>query len=466
MKVLLVNPPITKAQVYSKYSAGAPCLPPLGLCYLGAMLLERGHEVRIMDCAAEGSGLREVAEELQQFGPGIVGVTSTTVSYVAARGVLEAVKAARPDITTILGGAHISAVPAQTMEDCGAIDIGVVGEGEETLCELVERLQEGQPAHGVPGTLTRRGSGLIQNPVRMPIQELDSIPLPARHLLKDLRLYSHTPFRGARFTTTMITSRGCPFRCGYCDQSVFGRRWRAHSAEYVLREIMFLKETYGIEFISFEDDNFLLSKRRTVEICQQMLEHRVNLGWSCLGRANEVDDQSLELMKQAGCRTIYIGVESGSTRLLKLIDKKLSIEETERGIRLIKKHGISVTGSFIIGLPTETREEINQTIELALSLPLDGVTFFMFTPYPSTPLRELAERHGHVSDDWRDYSGHPGALPFIPAGMDARELLEAQASAYRRFLMRPGYLSKHFTLFMNRSAVGNALKFLRALVLR
>jgi anaerobic magnesium-protoporphyrin IX monomethyl ester cyclase len=203
-----------------------------------------------------------------------------------------------------------------------------------------------------------------------------------------------------------------------------------------------------------------------VEICRKMIDADLKLGWSCLGRANEVDDEVLSLMKKAGCRTIYVGVESGSPRVLEMIEKKLSIEDTARGIRLIKKHGISVTGSFILGLPTESPEEMDMTVKLALSLPLDGVTFFIFTPYPNTPLRELAKSHGSVSEDWRHYSGHPGVLPFVPQGMKERDLLAYQAAAYRKFLMRPGYLWKHLSMFLNQNFFRNAARFFRALISR
>ena len=214
--------------------------------------------------------------------------------------------------------------------------------------------------------------------------------------------------------TTMITSRGCPFNCGYCDQSVFGRKWRCHSPEYVISEISYLKKQYGIDFISFEDDNFLLSKQRTIEICRGMIGKSLNIEWSCLGRVNEVDDEVLSLMRQAGCKTVYIGIESGSERILKLINKRLSIDEYRKGIKLIKKYGINVTGSFILGVPSETKEDIDRTIDLALSLPLDGISFFTYTPYPKTPLRELAFKHGKISDEWKNYSGHPSSLPFFP----------------------------------------------------
>jgi radical SAM superfamily enzyme YgiQ (UPF0313 family) len=466
MKILLINPAITKSEVYAKYAAGAPCLPPLGLCYLAAVLLKKGYEVKIMDCVAEQISISSLKKEIEEFNPYLVGVTSTTVSYIAAQKVLRAVKELDGNIKTLLGGAHISALPLPTMTECGDIDIGVFGEGEFTLLEITDRLSRNESLNGVKGTLIRDNGKIIQNEPRKAIKDLDEIPFPARHLLIDLRLYSHTPFRGTKFTTTMITSRGCPFNCGYCDQSIFGRTWRYHSPDYVVSEMASLKETYNVDFISIEDDNFLLLKNRAEDICKKMIGSSLDIDWSCLGRANEVDDTLLSLMKRAGCKTIYIGIESGSPRILELIKKRLSIDDIRKGAELIKKHGISVMGSFILGLPSETKEDIEMTINYALSLPLDGVSFFLFTPYPNTLLRDIAFQHGKVSEDWRNYSGHPSSLPYVPHNMDEKYLLDIQSNAYRRFLLRPGYLMKHLCTFASRRALGNGFKFLKALVAR
>lgn len=466
MKILLINPAIAKSEVYSKYSAGAPCLPPLGLCYLAGVLLKEGYEVKIIDCVAEQTSLHSLKQQIELFKPDLVGVTSTTVSYIAAQKVLRAVKELDGNMKTVFGGAHISALPLPTMTECGDIDIGVIGEGEFTLVEIANRLNRNESLDGVKGTLIRDNGKIIQNEPRKVPKDLDEIPFPARHLLKDLRLYSHTPFRGTKFTTTMLTSRGCPFSCGYCDQSVFGRTWRYHSPDYVVAEMTSMKETYNVDFISIEDDNFLLLKKRAENICKKMIERSLNIGWSCLGRANEVDDTLLSLMKRAGCKTIYIGIESGSPRILEMIKKKLSTDDIRKGAELIKKHGISVMGSFILGLPSETKEDIEMTINYALSLPLDGVSFFLFTPYPNTILRDMAFQYGKVSEDWRNYSGHPSSLPYVPHNMDEKYLLDIQSDAYRRFLLRPGYLMKHLGTFASRRALGNGLKFLKALVVK
>jgi len=441
-------------------------LPPLGLCYLAAVLTQKGYQTQIVDCVAENISVSHLKKKVEDFMPDIVGVTSTTVSYVAAQKTLKAIKEMNPEITTILGGAHISALPLPTMSECEYIDIGVFGEGEYTLLEIVQKLEKNQTLLDVEGTLFRDNGQVVENKPRNSLTVLDEIPFPERSLLKDLRLYSHTPFRGAKFMTTMITSRGCPFNCGYCDQSVFGRVWRYHSPDYVIKEISHLKDRYNIDFISFEDDNFLLSKRRAMDICQKMIKHSLNIDWSCLGRANEVDDEILPMMKKAGCKTIYVGVESGSPRILELINKKISIEDIRKGIELIKKYRISVTGSFILGVPTETKEDVERTIQFALSLPLDGISFFTFTPYPNTALREMAFQHGVVNEEWKNYSGHPSSLPFIPNGMDEEYLLETQAKAYKKFLLRPNYLLRHLGTFASRKALRNGFRFLNTLVFK
>jgi len=466
MKILLINPPIFKKEVYAKYSAGAPCLPPLGLCYLAAVLLEKGYETKILDCVAEKISLSQLKREVEVFMPNVVGVTSTTISYVAAQKVLHTINELDHAITTLLGGAHLSALPLPTMSECDDVDIGVFGEGEYTMLEIVERLAKNQSILDVEGTLIRSNGHIVENKPRKQTKCLDEIPFPARHLLKDLRLYSHTPFRGAKFMTTMVTSRGCSFNCGYCDQSVFGRTWRYNSPAYVIEEMDYLKKKYNIDFISFEDDNFLLSKERTVDICKRIIKNSLDVDWSCLGRANEVDEEVLPLMKKAGCKTIYIGIESGSPRILELLNKKIRIEDIRKGIELIRKYQINVMGSFILGLPTETKEDIEKTIDLALSCPLDGISFFTFTPFPNTPLRDLAFQHGKVSEEWKNYSAHPSSLPFIPNGISEEYLLGVQAQAYKRFLLRPSYLLKHLGSFTNRRALRNGLGFLKALVVK
>lgn len=449
MRVLLVSPPIERRRVYGRFFRVAPNLPPLGICYLASILLQDGHQVEVADCSGERKTWGDLRKRIEGFSPHVVGITSTTVAYSSARELIRRVKEFSPEVRTILGGAHISALPDATMAECDRLDIGVVGEGEQTMSELLGVMGKGGDLTRVKGIIFRDGRRAVRTPARGLIPDLDSIPFPARHLLKDLRHYSHTPFRGHGFTTSMISSRGCPYSCSFCDQTVFGKRWRAHSPDYVLEEMALIKKDYGVQFISFEDDNFLVSRERVVQISERLITSGLDLRWGCSVRERNIDKDVLHLMRRAGCRVIYLGIETASPRLLGLMKKEVSTEEMKKTAGLVKGAGIDLYGSFILGLPTETEEETKETIALAVSLPLDGASFFLYTPYPNTGLREEALASGTVSSDWGDYSAHPNRPAFLPGGLSRRYLLKTQYRAYREFLLRPGYLATHIKKLLN-----------------
>ncbi|MHC4166069.1 MAG: B12-binding domain-containing radical SAM protein [Planctomycetota bacterium] len=469
MKILLIYPPITEEEVYAQYSGAAPCLPPLGLCYLARYLLDANYDVKIIDCVAERLGLQELRSRIVEYSPTVVGVSSTTVAFYYATQVLSLVKDINPEIVTVLGGAHLTAFHKESMGECESIDIGVLGEGEQTLLDIVGAIENGDSIDTVQGIVHRQDGNLIQTESRPTVMDLDEIPFPARELLPGLDTYVHTALRGKKkkLTTTMITSRGCPKKCAYCDQSVFGRVWRSHSAEYVFSEMKSLKEGFGVDFISFEDDNFSLSRERVKALCKMIIEYPLDIGWACSGRADNVDEEMLKLMKKAGCESIYVGIESGSPRILKLLNKNISKEKVIEGIRKIKRSGMRVLGSFILGIPSETKEEMAQTLDYALTLPLDGVSFFIFTPYPRTELRDLAFQYGKVSTSWKDYTGHPsGTLPYVPNDITQDELLAFQEKAYKRFLLRPSYVLRYLKNHSMWDLCTKGILFLKAFYLK
>jgi anaerobic magnesium-protoporphyrin IX monomethyl ester cyclase len=452
MKILLINPPYKTQQVYGEYAKISPCLPPLGLCYLAAVLIKNGFKkIKIIDGPAEKTSFVQLRTVIAQFKPSIVGVTASTSNFYDAKKVLSIAKKVNQNITTVLGGPHITALPVKTMKECLSLDIGVIGEGELTFLELVKKLSLKKNIKNSKGTVVRNNNRIKMNLPQKIIVDLDSIPIPARDLLNNLKNYHHTPFRSKGHVATMITSRGCPFGCYFCDQSVFGKRWRGFSTDYIFLEMEHLKKNYGINFISFEDDNFLYSQKRTVSLCTKLIEKKLYIKWGCSARVDSINLKLLRLMKQAGCYNIFIGIESGSDKTLKFINKNTTIKEIRKAVNLIKKANLNVYGSFILGLPGESRQDILKSINFAKSLQLDGASFFLYNPYPNTILGSKAKKYGYISKDWRDYSAHTNKLAFVNKGMSEKELKQLQRYAYIKFFLRFDYLFSHWHLLLSKN---------------
>ncbi|OGL48721.1 MAG: hypothetical protein A2161_05555 [Candidatus Schekmanbacteria bacterium RBG_13_48_7] len=350
------------------------------------------------------------------------------------------------------------------MQECQEIDIGVLGEGEYTLLEICRKFENGESMLRIPGTIVRSNNTIEFNSPRELEKDIDNFPIPDRGLFGDLHRYSHTPFRGSKFTVSMISSRGCPFSCAYCDQSIFGRTWRGHSPERVIEEIELIKKNFGANFISFEDDNFLLDKKRSMEFCGLLKQRNTGIEWGCSVRINSLDDKILDAMKSAGCRVIYIGIETGTSRILEILNRNISLDQVREGVKRVKSKGIKIYGSFILGFPGETLDEIMHTIDFSLELPLDGVSYFLFTPYPNIKLREMALKNGSVSQNWADYSTHPGRLPYIPNDIAEKELLKLQMLAYRKFFLRWVYMRKHLPMIFRLSFLKQAIPMIKKLI--
>jgi len=438
-KILLVNPPAFIEETYSRYAMGAPELPPLGLAYVASMV-RQDHDVRILDCVARRMGLRQFCEEVRRWSPDIVAFTSTTISYLKAVRCMEEVKRIDPGIVTVLGGVHINAAAEQTMgENAGKLDFGVIGEGEHTFKSLVDAIDRERPSDSISGTAYYRDNSPRFNAPSPQIATVDTLPFPSRDLFGDPSQYAQTVTRstkGKGLSLNAITSRGCPYSCTYCDQWMFGRKWRAHSPDYVLREVDHLVNDFNVRHISFEDDTFTIIKKRTLEICRLLEERKYDLSFNICARVETLDDETLSWLKRAGCFTIFMGIESGDPEMLDFIHRP-SREAVSKGVKRIRSHGIKVYGSFILGFPKETRQSARNTIEFAKSLDVDSVSFNVFTPYPMTELARIAPEHGEFLSDWKYYSDHAPRRPFVPHTWTEKELLELQRQAYKEFYMRP-----------------------------
>lgn len=441
MRVLLINPFVNSKKIYGRLAAFAPFLPPLGLCYLGSYLIKHGHVVKILDLNI--SVETNIKEFINSFQPQIIGVTSTTISFTSAKNILKQIKSIFPEILTVLGGAHISAIPKETMEECSDIDVGVIGEGEITFKELVDFVEVNKDLKLCNGIIYRRNNTIEETASRPLIENLDILPFPARYLLRDLNQY-YLPFvRGEKRSTSIITSRGCSCKCVFCTQAVFGAYMRGHSADYVCEEIKKIKLDFNIDFISFEEDFFNFNRQRLRAVCEKMIKENINIHLGCSIRIDIINEEEIELMRKAGCRVVYIGVESLNKRIQNLINKKFDKELLINKINMIKSHCLKINASFIVGFPTETKEEILDAINQAVKLPVDGEFFCLYTPFPGTPLRKLAEKEGIVSKNWDDYSNHLNAHSFYPNAIDVKTLVELRLFAYRKFYFNLKFTRKN-----------------------
>jgi len=424
--VVLISPPI----IGKKPSL---LIPSLGIGYLASALRQAGIEAGIIDAPALGMDFEAVCNQIKSARPELVGITSTTPladsAYQLARKIREHTN------WLILGGAHPSAVSAKIFDECPEFDFGFRGEGEQVFPELAKKLLEGDRNTDLPGVISPgRGSepALVQDP--------EPLPFPAWDLLPMTR-YRHPLFPGLQ-VATVISSRGCPYQCIFCDKSVCGSKFRPRSPENVLKEIEELYFQHRIRALIFYDDLFTLEAERVLEICRKIIERGIRIKWKCEGRVNLVDENTLSWMKRAGCAQIAYGIETAHQKGLDWLNKGVKVSQVEQAVRLTKNAGIKVLGYFIFGIPVESYEEELESVEFAIRLKLDYVQFASLSPFPGSRLYEVAVENG-----W--YRESPGLAPeeygerrplLITAYWTEDRLKAVLRQAYRRFYLRPGYI--------------------------
>ncbi|MBM4043902.1 MAG: radical SAM protein [Planctomycetes bacterium] len=464
MRVVLVNPPITSAERYGRDIGDiGGHQAPVGLCSLAAVLEQEGVDVTILDGEAKGLTEAGTVSEVCRQKPTLVGITSTTVAFGRALRLAQQTKRALPSVPIVIGGAHVTANPESTLaHDC--FDFGVLREGEVTLRELTHALADGHDAREVDGLVFRDGPGLHVTRPRAYIRDLDTLPLPAYHLLGDLNRY--LPPLGCckrEPVVSLVTSRGCPYQCIFCDRSVFGNHYRANSAEYVIAEIEHAVRAYGAREIAFLDDTFSVDRRRVKRICDLISEKRLDITWTCMTRADVVTKDLLQAMRRSGCWQVSIGVESGSQCVLDFIAKGTTIEEIRNAAIWAAETGISVKGFFMLGNPTETKATLADTLAFAKSLPLTDVVATIATPMPGSRFREIAAAYGRVREhDWSDLSYWEPV--FVPNGLTEDDLYRAQRRFYREFYCRPPVLGRQMRKIHSFAELRKVLRNVRRLV--
>lgn len=421
MRILLIDPPFYRFIGYfNRYF-------PLGLAYLAAVLKKEGHEVLIYDadCNINPSKMdfaqledsyplylrslqdnnhpiwQEMRERIREFNPDVIGISVWTTFAASSFKIASLCKGHNKNIPVVMGGPHVSIKYDEVMKISPDVDYLVRGEGERSFVNLVNTL--GTRATGqstisnelatIRGISYRHNGNIIHNPPEEFIEDLDSVPLPARDLLLNGSSYSSEDMG------LIMTSRGCPFSCSYCATSIWERNTRYRSIDNVIEEIKSVMDKYGTRQFTLKDDSFTVKRSRVMEFCSRLLEEHIHINWDCNTRVNLVDEETLRAMKKAGCNSIKVGIETGSEKTLKLINKKITFDQCRKAARLFRKAGIHWTGYFMMGFPSETKEDVYQTLQFMYELKPDYASLSVYEPFPGTELFNIGLEKGLVQDE-------------------------------------------------------------------
>jgi radical SAM superfamily enzyme YgiQ (UPF0313 family) len=408
-------------------------LPPLGLAYLASYLRKKGHDVKIIDAMAENLTISEFRQKIHKFSPGLVGITTMTSTFF---GSLEAAKIAKETgAKVVMGGAHLSAYPEETLM-YDYVDFGIMGDGEIPLQELAKALEEKKSYRHIQGLVFKENGKIINNG-HFILRDLNILPMPAYDLLP---LDKYTSIISSKHMTTMITARGCPYQCGYCFSRPQDKIYRTIAPTSVVDQIEILIKKHKIKELMFYDDTIALKRDHIEQICYEIIRRNLKIRWESPCRVDNVDYELLALMAESGCFRLRFGVESGNEKILKLMNKNITLEQAKNAFLWCNKLGIETFVYFMIGYINETPETIKDTINFAIELNPDFVMFTVATPYPFTELFDLAIRNGLVEKDyWRNFvrGEETKRIPFLVKNSDYWV-----RKAYKEYYLRPSFVLK------------------------
>ena len=428
MKVLMINPPYSS----SKYKFIGLVAPPLGIAYIAAVLETGGVEVKIIDAPAVDMDYDEIGKVVSSYSPDVVAITSVTPTLPSALKVAQISKEALPGALIVLGGYH----PTFTYQELlkyDYIDLIVRGEGEYTMLDLVQTLQRGGDLKNVKGIATRD----FTTPTRPVIEDLDNLPFPARHLLPmdDYKIMNMRLPVG-----TLISGRGCPYQCSFCASSAMhGHKLRLRSSRSVVDEMEHLVNDHGSEMLAFMDDTFCLNKKRINDICEDLKERKFDNYWGCTARVDTLSEELLTKMKDAGCITLFLGVESADQQSLNQVNKNITISKIKKTFELTKKLGVRTIASVVLGMPGDTRKSIENTIKFVKNLEPNYAIFSLATPYPGTDFY-MQSRDDRLlkTNDWSKFNLLTPVMETVDCSLE--ELGKLQRKAFKEFYARPMYL--------------------------
>lgn len=421
--------------------------PPMGLVYLGTVLEKAGYEVMVVDSFP---GFNEInIEKVCAFNPDLIGISVLTTGHQIASKYTKILKDRLRGTLLCWGGVHPTSIPFDILASEKAVDFVVVGEGEETILEVCNTLASSTGSRGlsdIKGVIFRDNGEIIDNGKREFVEDLDNLPIPDRGLLRTPRYswYMSPPgiIRGQFLEgiTTIYTSRGCPYNCIFCcSHETAGRKLRQRSVENVLEEIRYLWKDYRIKGLYFNDDTFGLDKDWTDEFCAALRQEKYKLVWGCQTRAHLVDKKFLAALKSAGCVQVDIGCESGSNKVLRNLQKGITVEQILNAFQCAKEVGIDTYATFILGSPGETLGDVKKTEKVAKMIN-SRVNFLLMVPYPGSKMFEMAKENGwlidkelHFSENWTNKQSEN---PVMEINFKSKDLLRMRAKLQNRFFWK------------------------------
>ncbi len=446
MRTLLINPPRL-----NEITADNPSFideergfnPPLGILYIAAYLKQHSqHQVFALDAQVEQLDYaEEFKKRIKEINPDVIGITVMTFTLIDVIKTIKLIKEANENITIVLGGPHAHLYPKETVSLEG-VDFVIKGEGEIPFCKLLDALENNGDLN-IPGLVYQENDEIVNNPIDDFIDDLDSLPFPDRTILP-IKEYNSI-LGGNHVVTTMFTSRGCPFGCRFCDRPHLGKKFRARSAQSVVDEMEECLR-YGIQEILIYDDTFTVDRQRVIAVCDEIMERGLEFVWDIRARVDTVDEEILKKLKKAGCARIHFGVEAGTDKILKVLNKGINLEQVKKAFKTANELGIETLAYFMVGSPQETEEDILKTIRLAKKIKPDYAHITILTPYPATDIYRQALQEGVVKNDyWSEFARNPqdGVMTrYWEKELSKEELFHFLNKFYKDFYGRPSYIIK------------------------